>query len=220
MGRMLIQSAVDFNLEIWVLDPDPQAPCHQLASKFVNGPITDFETVVNFGQSCDLVTIEIENVNTDALKYLESKGIWCTNDGLTKPIVVHCRKAVDDLLPIFRAAPFDPSRYVFHCFSETADDARTILDFDAWISFTGIVTFKNAAEVAEAAKLVPADRIMVETDAPFLSPEPMRKMFPNEPKNVVHTARFIAQLRGVDPVDFEQQLDANAERFFSISSTV
>jgi len=75
LGRMLIQSAVDFNLEIWVLDPDPQAPCHQLASKFVNGPITDYETVVKFGQSCDLVTIEIENVNTDALKYLESKGI-------------------------------------------------------------------------------------------------------------------------------------------------
>ena len=140
----------------------------------------------------------------------------CTNEGLTKPIVVHCRKAVDDLLPIFRAAPFDHSRYVFHCFSETVDDARRILDFGAWISFTGIVTFKNAAEVAEAAKLVPADRIMVETDAPFLSPEPMRKMFPNEPKNVVHTARFIAKLRGVSPVDFEQQLDANAERFFGI----
>jgi len=75
LGRMLIQSAVDFNLEIWVLDPDPQAPCHQLASKFVNGPITDFETVVNFGQSCDLVTIEIENVNTDALKKLEEDGV-------------------------------------------------------------------------------------------------------------------------------------------------
>ena len=67
-----------------------------------------------------------------------------------------------------------------------------------------------------AAKLVPADRIMVETDAPFLSPEPLRKVFPNEPKNVVHTARFIAKMRGVDPVEFEQQLDANAERFFGI----
>ncbi len=140
----------------------------------------------------------------------------CTNDGLSKPIVVHCRKAVDDLLPIFRAASFDPSRYVFHCFSETVDDARRILDFGAWISFTGIVTFKNAAEVAEAAKLVPGDRIMVETDAPFLSPEPVRKMYPNEPKNVVHTAQFIANLRGVDPIDFERQLDANAERFFDI----
>ena len=140
----------------------------------------------------------------------------CTNDGLSKPIVVHCRKAVDDLLPIFRGAPFDPSRYVFHCFSETIDDAKEILDFGAWISFTGIVTFKNAAEVAEAAKLVPADRIMVETDAPFLSPEPLRKVFPNEPKNVVHTAQFIAKLRGVDPVELEQQLDANAERFFGI----
>ncbi|MCH8259498.1 MAG: TatD family hydrolase [Planctomycetes bacterium] len=146
------------------------------------------------------------------LAFIES----CSNEGITKPIVVHCRKAVGDLLPIFRAAPFDPSRYVFHCFSETVDNAKEILDFGAWISFTGIVTFKNAAEVAEAAKLVPGDRIMVETDAPFLSPEPVRKMYPNEPKNVVHTARFIAKLRGVDPVDFERQLDANAERFFGI----
>ena len=153
-----------------------------------------------------------DNLLQEQLAFIER----CTNEGLTKPIVVHCRKAVDDLLPIFRAAPFDPSRYVFHCFSETVDNAKEILDFGAWISFTGIVTFKNAAEVAEAAKLVPADRIMVETDAPFLSPEPVRKMYPNEPKNVVHTARFIAQLRGVDPVQFEQQLDANAERFFGI----
>ncbi len=146
------------------------------------------------------------------LAFIES----CSNEGIIKPIVVHCRKAVGDLLPIFRAASCDPSRYVFHCFSETVDDAQEILDFGAWISFTGIVTFKNATEVAEAAKLVPADRIMVETDAPFLSPEPVRKMYPNEPKNVVHTARFIAKLRGVDPVDFERQLDANAERFFGI----
>jgi len=132
------------------------------------------------------------------------------------PIVVHCRKAFDDLLAVFRAAPFDPSRYVFHCFTGSPDDARRVLDFGAWISFTGVVTFANAPEVAQAAKLVPSDRIMVETDAPFLTPEPMRKIRPNEPKFVVHVARRLAELRGVDPVEFEQQLDANAERFFGI----
>ncbi len=133
-----------------------------------------------------------------------------------RPIVVHCRLAVDELLSVFRAAPFDPDRYVFHCFTGTPDDARRVLDFGAWISFTGVVTFKNAPEVAEAAKLVPADRIMVETDAPFLSPEPVRKVRPNEPKHVVHIARFLAELRGVDPLDFERRLDANAQRFFGI----
>jgi len=73
LGRMLIQSGVDFNINFSILDPDPQAPCHQLA-EFVNGKLTDFDTVMKFGQSCDLITIEIENVNTDALKELVKLG--------------------------------------------------------------------------------------------------------------------------------------------------
>lgn len=141
----------------------------------------------------------------------------CAEAGLTKPIVVHCRDAFDDVLAVFRDAPFDPARYVFHCFTGSPDDARKVLDFGAWISFTGVVTFRNAPEVAEAARLVPDDRIMVETDAPFLTPEPHRKVRPNEPKYVVDTARFLAQDRGVDPASFERVLDANAERFFGIT---
>jgi len=70
--------------------------------------------------------------------------------------------------------PLDPARFVFHCFTGGPDEARKVLDFGAMISFTGVVTYKNAPEVREAVKLVPADRIMVETDAPFLSPEPHR----------------------------------------------
>lgn len=136
-----------------------------------------------------------------------------------RPIVVHCREAFNDLLAAFRTLPssFDPSRFVFHCFTGTPEDARKVLDFGAWISFTGVVTFQNARDVAEAAKLVPADRIMVETDSPFLTPEPVRKIRPNEPKYVTHVANRIAQLRCVNPLDFEQQLDTNAERFFGIT---
>jgi len=134
------------------------------------------------------------------------------------PIVVHCRDAVDDLLGVFGEAGFEPQRYVFHCFTGTPQEARKVLDFGAWISFTGVVTFKNAREVAEAAKIVPADRIMVETDAPYLSPEPVRKMHPNEPRNVVHIARFLAALRGVDATEFEAQLDRNAERCFGVDA--
>jgi TatD DNase family protein len=133
-----------------------------------------------------------------------------------RAIVVHCRDAIDDLLGVFGAASFDPGRYVFHCFTGGPDDARKVLDFGAWISFTGVVTFANAPEVAEAAKIVPADRIMVETDAPYLSPEPVRKARPNEPRHVVHVASFLARLRGVEPDEFEKQLDANAERFFGL----
>ncbi len=73
LGRMLIQSGIDLNISFAVLDPDPQAPCHQLA-EFTCGKLTDYETVWNFGQSCDLLTIEIENVNTQALRDLEKAG--------------------------------------------------------------------------------------------------------------------------------------------------
>ena len=133
-----------------------------------------------------------------------------------KPLILHCREAFDDLIAVLRETPFDPARMVFHCFTGTVDDARKVLDFGAWISFTGVVTFPNAREVAEAATLVPADRIMVETDSPFLSPEPMRKIRPNEPKLVVHIAHRLAALRGVRPEELEGVLDANAERFFGI----
>ncbi len=136
--------------------------------------------------------------------------------GAAKPIVVHSRDSLDDLLAVFQSAPFDGGRYVFHCFTGTPQEARRILDFGAWISFTGVVTFKNAAHVAEAARMVPADRLMVETDAPYLSPEPVRTMRPNEPRNVVHVARFLADLRGVAYEDLERQLDANAKRFFGL----
>lgn len=137
--------------------------------------------------------------------------------GLEMPIVVHCRDAFDELLAVFRDAPFEHDRYVFHCFNRGPEEVRKVLDFGAWVSFTGVVTFRNAPEVAEAARLVPADRIMVETDAPFLSPEPVRKIRPNEPQYVVHIARFLADLRGVEPEEFERVLDANAERFFGIT---
>jgi TatD DNase family protein len=133
-----------------------------------------------------------------------------------KPLVLHCRDAFDDLIDILGGSSLDPARMVFHCFTGTPDDARKALDFGAWISFTGIVTFQNAKGVADAARLVPADRIMVETDSPFLTPEPHRKVRPNEPKYVVHVAQHLARLRGVDAGAFECELDANAERFFGI----
>ena len=71
---MIIQSAIDFNLNTSILDPDPDAPCKNLIDQFTVGPLTDYDTVYDFGKDCDLITIEIENVNVDALKQLESEG--------------------------------------------------------------------------------------------------------------------------------------------------
>ena len=154
-----------------------------------------------------------DRVLNDQLAYLEG----LKSEGFRrKPIICHCRKAFDDLIPVLKETTFDPSRFVFHCFTGTPDDARKVLDFGAWISFTGVVTFRNAKEVAEAAKIVPRDRIMVETDAPFLAPEPVRKAWPNEPKFVPHIGRFLAEIRGEDAGAFEDVLDENTARFFGI----
>ncbi|MBZ0172837.1 MAG: TatD family hydrolase, partial [Phycisphaerales bacterium] len=122
----------------------------------------------------------------------------CLDSGLDKPVVVHCRKAVEDLLPILRASRIPPERFVFHCFTETPNHARMVLEFGAMISFTGVATYKNAPEVVESACLVPLDRIMVETDSPFLSPVPVRGKRPCEPAYAIHTARFLAGQRGED----------------------
>lgn len=142
-----------------------------------------------------------------------------TAEGLSKPIVLHCREAFDDLIPILESAPFPRERYVFHCFTGDTSDVRKVLDFGAHVSFTGVVTFGNARAVADAAKLVPADRLLVETDAPFLSPEPVRTTRPNEPANVAHIHRFLATLRGEPLTDFVKQVDANVEAFFRIHPT-
>ena len=146
---------------------------------------------------------------------LDRIGRWSA-EGLRKPIIIHCRKAFDDLLPILEASGLPRDRFVFHCFSGTPDEAQRVLDFGAWISFTGIVTYRNAPEVQQAARLVPEDRIMAETDAPFLSPEPMRTAKPNRPAHVMLVARHLAAIRGVDESAFLAKLDANACRFFGL----
>ena len=137
--------------------------------------------------------------------------------GIDLPVIVHCRKAVEDLLPIFADSGLPGDRFVFHCFTETPDDARKILDTGAWISLTGVVTYTNATDVADTAAFLPLDRMMVETDSPYLSPEPVRKVRPNTPAHVAYTCDFLADLRGIDRATFGEMMDANAATFFGIT---
>ncbi|MCA9280106.1 MAG: TatD family hydrolase [Phycisphaeraceae bacterium] len=139
-----------------------------------------------------------------------------TSCPLDLPIVIHCRKAFNDLIPILRSSLLAADKFVFHCFTGSPEDVRRVLDFGASVSFTGVVTYKNAREVAEAAKLVPSDRIMVETDAPFLSPEPKRGVRPCEPWMTSLTARFLAEIRGQDFDSFHDQINRNTHNFFGI----
>ncbi len=140
----------------------------------------------------------------------------CAAEGIVKPVVIHCREAFDDLLPVLKRSKLEPSRYVFHCFTGNAAEARRVLDFGAWISFTGVVTYKNAPEVREAAALVPKDRIMVETDAPYLSPDPHRGVRPCQPWMTMVTARRLAELRGEEFEAFHLQVNENARRFYGV----
>lgn len=134
------------------------------------------------------------------------------------PVVVHCREAFDDLLPILRSSRLDSSRIVFHCFTGTPGEARKVLDFGAMISFTGVVTYRNAKEVQDAARLVPRDRIMVETDAPFLAPEPKRGVRPCAPWMASLTARHLAEIRGESWTEFHAAINRNTARFFGIAT--
>ncbi|UYV12801.1 MAG: TatD family hydrolase [Phycisphaera sp.] len=136
--------------------------------------------------------------------------------GANKPIVVHCREAFDDLIPILKDSGIPGERFVFHCFTAGPAEAKQVLDFGAMISYTGVATYNNAKEVLEAAVLTPADRLMVETDAPYLSPQRVRGQRPCRPWMVSLTAKIIAGARGESYEDFERATDANAERFFGI----
>ncbi len=137
---------------------------------------------------------------------------------VAKPVVIHTREAFDDTFAILAESGFDCSRLVFHSFTGDASQARTIIDMGAMISFSGIVTFSRAGDLRTAAKLVPDDRLLVETDAPFLSPEPVRKMKTNEPANVAHVAACLAKLRGVSEAELAELTSDNAVRFFGLDS--
>lgn len=132
------------------------------------------------------------------------------------PIIIHSREACDDTVAILSDHGFDGRRVVFHCFTGTADEAAKIADHGWRISFTGIVTFKNSTALQAIAKTYPADQIMVETDSPFLSPDPVRSKRPNEPAHVAHTARFLAQLCGEPFEQFAEQATANTKAFFGL----
>ena len=124
------------------------------------------------------------------------------------PVVIHTREADDDTLALLREIP---SRGIIHCYTGTPEYAKRFLDLGFYISISGIVTFKPADNVRASALVVPDDRILIETDSPFLAPVPLRGT-PNEPAFIVHTCEFLAKLRGKSADDFAELTFANAER--------
>jgi len=133
---------------------------------------------------------------------------------LDLPIVIHCREAEADVLEALAGAPSGPSaRGVLHCFSGSATTMATAVEAGYYISFAGTVTFKNAAPLREVAARVPEDRLLVETDAPYLSPMPHRGQR-NEPARVQLTADCLAQVRRISLDALADMTTANARRVF------
>jgi TatD DNase family protein len=131
---------------------------------------------------------------------------------VNRPVVIHCREATDDTLAIMRNFP--AIRADFHCFTGSLSEAQQILDAGYMLGFTGPVTFKKNDELREVVRQTPLDRLLVETDAPYLTPEPMRKQKTNEPALVVHVAKMVAQIKGLECAEFDRIVEKNATDFF------
>lgn len=130
-----------------------------------------------------------------------------------KPAVIHSRDAADDTYEILSLFP--GVNFVIHCYSEDLEFANKILKLGGHLSFTGIVTYKKSEAVQETAANYPLDKIMIETDCPYLAPQSVRGQV-NEPKYVVEIAQKIADLRGISIHDLAELTTKNAERFFQI----
>jgi TatD DNase family protein len=129
-----------------------------------------------------------------------------------KPLVVHTRSAAEDTIRIMREEGAEAAGGVMHCFTETWEVAEAALAMGFHVSFSGIVTFKNAAALKDVARRVPLDRMLVETDSPYLAPVPHRGK-PNQPAFVRHVAEEIARLRGIA---FEEVARATTANFFRL----
>ena len=130
------------------------------------------------------------------------------------PLIVHTRNADHDTLEIIKN---EKNRYntkfLIHCFSGDKVFCKKLLDLDCHISFSGIITFKNAANVREAAKIVPIEKILIETDSPYLAPEPMRGKV-NTPKNIIYIAECLAKIKEMSLNNFSITIQKNFNKFF------
>lgn len=133
-----------------------------------------------------------------------------------KPLIIHTRQAANDTIDMLTSEKAQAVGGVFHCFTADTALARSALELGFMVSFSGIITFDSDSKLTEAARYVPFDKLVVETDSPYLSPVPVRRKRPCEPAFVVHTARYLAELRGISFEELCSVTTANACRLFSV----
>ncbi len=132
-----------------------------------------------------------------------------------KPVIIHTRSAKQDTLDILKSENVEGCGGILHCFTEDYDMAKKALDMGMYISFSGILTFKNARDIQETAKKLPLDRILIETDAPYLTPVPLRGK-PNYPEYVKYVAQFLADLKGFSYDEIAKQTCKNTCEVFKL----
>jgi TatD DNase family protein len=146
------------------------------------------------------------------------RDVFATQLGLARgrglPVIIHTREADADTLDVLRVEGGGDVRGVFHCFTGSADLAREALNLGFYVSLAGIVTFPKAAALRETAKLVPDDRLLIETDSPFLAPVPHRGTR-NEPAHVARVAEVLAEVRGVTAAELIETTDRNFSALFA-----
>ncbi len=164
--------------------------------------------------------VDFENLTEKAKKQIENQKAWwivqwelaCKYD---LPLVIHTRDARDDTLTFMKEQGID--KCVMHCFSEDWDFARELLEFsgEIYFSFSGILTYKNAPKIQETAMKLPLERILIETDAPFLSPQAVRGTV-NEPANTRYVLEKVCELRSEPREEIEKTVYENSRRFYGI----
>ncbi|MFK8066725.1 MAG: TatD family hydrolase [Gammaproteobacteria bacterium] len=197
---------------------------HIFASVGVH-PNTDVQTEPTVEILVDLSKNDpnVVAIGETGLDYFRSEGdlTWQHNRFIThieaanivdKPLIIHTREAGDDTIAIMKEHEADKATGVMHCFVDDYDIAKKALDLNFYISFSGIVTFKNAQQVQDVAKRIPLDRLLVETGCPYLAPVPHRGKI-NQPAYVRHVAEFVANLRGIT---VEEVIQASTTNFFTL----
>lgn len=155
----------------------------------------------------DLTKDQIENQKNNFIQHIE------VSKALKKPIVIHSRGAKEDTLKLLKEYNISEVGGMLHCFTEDIEMARKLIDMNIYISISGIVTFKNAKDISEMVKELPLDRILCETDAPYLAPTPYRGK-QNIPYYVEETYKFVADLKNISVEDLKDQVSKNFHKLF------
>lgn len=135
---------------------------------------------------------------------------------IQKPVIIHTREAWDDTMAILDEYTGKLKNVVIHCYGGDTEQTKRVLDRGYTISFTGTVTFKNNDALRDVARMIPPERLMIESDCPFISPHPVRNIRPNEPALITHTAQCLADVYGLPLEEFAEKITKTSETFFNL----